>query len=155
MADLRRLKHIKHFAYDTTVPPIIHDSDIKKLLSWWPNLEYFELGSVPQEEGGLLPPLHMTMTALSTFAAKAPKLQKLLLPLAVYGVEGETNGISSIADPTSPLRSLTVVQLETSNPSDLAAYLHRLFPALRNLDGPYDGGEAWTETRAALLALAS
>ncbi|CAA7265135.1 unnamed protein product [Cyclocybe aegerita] len=155
MADLRRLKHVKHFVYDATVPPIIYDNDIKKLLSWWPNLEHFELGSVPQtEEGGLLPPFHMMMAALTTFAAKAPKLQKLVLPLPVDSVEGEPDGKFSVAKSTSPLMSLTVAQLETSKPSNLAAYLHRLFPALRNLDGPCDDNVAWTETRATLYALA-
>ncbi|KAF8159480.1 hypothetical protein B0H34DRAFT_858280 [Crassisporium funariophilum] len=151
MHTLRKLKLLRHFACDITIPPIIHDQDVEKLVSWWPDLEHFELGSVPQTDGEPAPTLPMTMAALNHFAKSSGKLKKLVLPLTLCDLSS-----MHFAANTSighPLESLTVAQLMASNPPQMAGHLHRLFPSLVNLDGPCDESQPWTEAKDALRIL--
>ncbi|KDR80700.1 hypothetical protein GALMADRAFT_1100723 [Galerina marginata CBS 339.88] len=144
---LGTLKLLRHFACDVTLPAIMSDQDVAKLVTWWPDLEYLELGSAPQAEDQPNEVSRMTIASLALFAAKCPELRKLILPLSIGDVP--VLPIAQVSTPNN-LHHLTIAQLKTPNPLGLAQYLHYLFPFLEDVEGPCDDTQPWTDTKDAL-----
>lgn len=152
METLRKLKHLRHFSCDVTIPFVISDKDAENIASWWPNIEYLGLGFVPEaDEIGFTWPTQLTAASLASFAKHCLKLRRLVLPLKLCDLSLPI--IPTDIWPTNPLRSLSIAQLTTSQPSQIANHLHNLFPYLTFLDGPRDGPEPWAETAKALCRL--
>lgn len=153
METLHNLKHLRHFVCDVTIPFIVTDKDIEKIVSWWPDIEHIDLGLVPEaDETGFNWPTQLTTASLTFFAKHCPKLKRLVLPLTLCDLSLPIAPIDII--PANSLRSLTIAQLTNSQPSENAIYLHNLFPYLTYLDGPRSGGlEPWIETEQALSRL--
>ncbi|KAF8202287.1 hypothetical protein BJ912DRAFT_436191 [Pholiota molesta] len=138
MERLHNLKHLQHFSCDVTLPPYLNDQDLKKVLTWWPDLQHFELGSsLLPDEFEAVKSSHMTLACLSFFSNQVPKLKSLILPLVINDPLPLTPDVAPITK-YCDLQSLTITRLETSEPAEFARYLHRLFPFLRNLESPCD-----------------
>ncbi|KIM44696.1 hypothetical protein M413DRAFT_67066 [Hebeloma cylindrosporum] len=149
---LRVIKNLRHFACDVTLPPLFRDKDMADLATWWPDLEHLELGSAPQgdeAESRVTGSAQITIASLASFATQSPKLEKLILPLRI--------GDHPLRPPAShplvanKLRSLTIAQLTSCKPLELAEYLRRLFPLLEEFEGPCDDTRIWTDTKASLV----
>ena len=152
METLRNLKHLRHFVCDVTIPFVVNDKDIEKIVSWWPDIEHIDLGFVPEsDEIGFAWPTQLTVASLVFFAKHCLKLERLVMPLKLCDRSLPIKPID-LAPPNS-LRSLAIAQLTTSQPLKIATYLHNLFPHLACLDGPRDGPEPWTETEETLRRL--
>ena len=146
---LRVIKKLRHFTCDVTLPPLFRDKDMADLATWWPDLEHLELGSAPQgDEAESTRNIPITIASLTSFATRSPKLEKLILPLRI--------GDHPLPPPAShppvanKLRSLTIAQLRSCKPLELAKYLRQLFPLLEGFEGPCDDTQIWTDTKAAL-----
>ncbi|KJA28045.1 hypothetical protein HYPSUDRAFT_62437 [Hypholoma sublateritium FD-334 SS-4] len=147
---LRVLKHLHHFSCDITLPPILNDKDIERMVVWWPQLQHFELGSsLPTEELQVSQRPQMTPGCLHFFASQLSQLRKLILPLTI---DDDTNLSTNTLqlEKANELQSLTIAQLSTTTPNDVARYLHTLFPSLKSLEGPCDDSDIWTGTIDAL-----
>jgi hypothetical protein len=149
---LRVVKKLRHFACDVTLPPLFRDKDMANLATWWPDLEHLELGSAPQgdeAESRVTGNAQITIASLTSFAIQSPKLEKLILPLRI--------GDHPLPPPPSHprvannLRSLTIAQLRSCKPLELAEYLRQLFPSLERFEGPCDDTQIWKDTKAALF----
>jgi hypothetical protein len=153
METLRNLKHLRHFVCDVTIPFVVSDKDIAKIVSWWPDIEHIDLGLVPEaDEIGFTWPMQLTTASLTFFAKHCSKLKRLVLPLALRDLSLPIAPIDTI--PVNSLRSLAIAQLTTLQPSEIATYLHKLFPYLTYLDGPRSNSiEPWIETEKVLSRL--
>jgi hypothetical protein len=152
--NLRSIKQLHHFACDLTLPPLLRDQELTDLATWWPDLEHLELGSVPQgdeTEPRVSGNAQITVASLTTFATKSPKLEKLILPLRIEDPFFPPSASHLLV--ANKLRSLTVSQLGSCQPLELAKYLHQLFPLLEDFEGPCDDTQPWTDTKAALTKL--
>lgn len=148
---LRVLRHLRHFSCDITIPPTVTDRDIEKMVTWWPHLEHFELGfSVQCEALEAMYRPQITPSCLHLFARRLPKLYKLILPLAIDDTAVLPATVNELAPTASSLQMLTIAQLTTEAPSDVAHYLNMLFPFLTKLEGPCDDSKSWMETVDAL-----
>lgn len=149
MEPLRNLKHLRHFDCDVTIPFVVGDKDIEKMVTWWPDIEHLDLGFVPgADQMGFTWPTQLTTASLTFFAKHCLKLKRLALPLKLLDLSLPIAPID--ITPTNSLRSLVIAQLTASQPSQITTYLHNLFPHLHiYLDGP----ESWTETEEALFRL--
>jgi len=146
---LRVVKKLRHFTCDVTLPPLFRDKDMAGLATWWPDLEHLELGSAPQgDEVESTGNAQITIASLTSFATHSPKLEKLILPLRI----GDHPLPPPVSHPpvANKLRSLTIAQLTSCKPLELAKYLRRLFPLLEGFEGPCDDTQIWTDTKAAL-----
>jgi len=152
METLGNLKHLLHFVCDVTIPLVVSDKDIEKIVSWWPDIEHLDLGFVPEaDEIGFAWPTQLTTASLALFAEHCLKLKRLVLPLKLCDLSLPNAPTDNT--PNNSLRSLAIAQLTTSQPSEIATYLHNLFPYLTYLDTPFGGPETWTETEEALCRL--
>jgi len=50
MEALCNLKDLRHFVCDVTVPFVVTDKDIAKIVSWWPDIEHIDVGLVPEAD---------------------------------------------------------------------------------------------------------
>lgn len=149
---LRVVKKLRHFACDVTLPPLFRDKDMASLATWWPDLEHLELGSAPQVgEGGsrVTKNAQITIASLTSFATHSPKLEKLILPLRIGDHPLPPHSSHPLV--ANKLRSLTIAQLSSCKPFELAEYLRQLFPSLEGFEGPCDDTQIWTDTKAALF----
>ncbi|KAF8967599.1 hypothetical protein BDZ97DRAFT_1916552 [Flammula alnicola] len=152
MQGLRGLKHLRHFSCDFTLPPAMSNQDIGKLVTWWPDLEHLDLGcGLQTDEFPVVGSSQMTISALALFATRLPKLRKLILPLIIDDLQVLPPAAQNTI--ASQVQSLTVAQLETSNPMELVRYLHQLFPFLQDLEGPCEDSQVWTDTKDALRSI--
>ena len=148
MDPLRNLKNLRHFSCDATLPPVIRDQDMEKLVCWWPELEHLELGSAPEHvEDGLVVAPHMTVSSLFRIAIDCPNLVKLVLPITIENIPETPTFERPLVN---FLRCLTIAQLKTSTPVECAQHLRFLFPLLQELEGPCDESQVWVHTRRAL-----
>lgn len=147
---LRVLRHLQYFSCDITLPPILTDKDIERMVLWWPQLQHFELGSPLQtEELEVNQRPQMTPGCLHFFASQLSQLRKLILPLTIDDNTNLSTNIPHLGK-ANALQSLTIAQLLITTPNDVARYLHTLFPSLKSLEGPFDDSDVWTETIDAL-----
>ncbi|KAF8817389.1 hypothetical protein BYT27DRAFT_7332722 [Phlegmacium glaucopus] len=84
---LRNLKYLRHFVCDVTIPFVVNDKDIEKIVSWWPDIEYVDLGLMPEaDELGFAWPTQMTTASLELFAKHCLKLKRLVLPMKICDI---------------------------------------------------------------------
>ncbi|KAF5316660.1 hypothetical protein D9619_006421 [Psilocybe cf. subviscida] len=139
LQSLRNMQALRHFSCDLTLPPMITDSDMEKLVTWWPNLECLVFSSArlasdtEREEESF--PTQVSSASLALCARKMKKLQKLALPVTIddtavlLNVKHETIGIIS-----TDLHTLIVSQVEVSRPQEIACRLRTLFPGIHTLE---------------------
>lgn len=147
---LCKLQALRHFSLDLTLPTIMSDDDIHKVISWWPDLEHFELGLVPQTSEVEADTIdkQMTTASLVLFALKCPELKRLIIPLTIDNLP-VPYPLPQIILP-SQLRNLTIAKINTPNPIDLGQYLRRLFSQLDCVEGPCDDVQPWIDINHAL-----
>ncbi|KAF9477596.1 hypothetical protein BDN70DRAFT_934095 [Pholiota conissans] len=147
---LNKLKNLRHFSCDITLPPTISDQDLKKIVTWWPNLQHFELGSSDQFE--IAKPSQLSLASLSLFAHQVPQLRTLVLPLIISDPLPPPSVVTQPAKAHS-LQHLTITQLETAYPVKFIHYLYSLFPSIKSIEGPC--GQAWEDAITTLESLNS
>lgn len=134
---LNNLKVLRHFSCDLTLPPIITDTDMEKLVKWWPNLECLVFSSASLGPGiereGESSLTRMSPTSLALCARKMKKLHKLALPVTIDDtsslVKNEANGIIA-----TTLHTLIVSRVDVSQPQEIACWLRTLFPGILTLE---------------------
>ncbi|KAH9479398.1 hypothetical protein JR316_0007988 [Psilocybe cubensis] len=142
---LSKLKSLRHFTLDLTLPTITSDDVVDKIISWWPNLEHFELGLFSQVDDitNITNSVKISTAVLPLFASKCPKLNRLIIPLAIDEIP-VLYPLPWIPLP-SELRNLTIARLNTPDPIELGQFLRKLFPNLERLEGPCDDAQMWID----------
>lgn len=140
---LRNIKALRHFSCDLTLPLMITDKDMEKLVTWWPNLECLVFSPAPlildvEREEEIFPP-QMSVASLALCARKMKKLRKLALPMTLddaassFNVKHEVNGDIALA-----LRTLVVSKVDVSRPQEISCWLRTLFPGIQTLESLED-----------------
>ncbi|KAF5373247.1 hypothetical protein D9615_007435 [Tricholomella constricta] len=144
---LRSLRHLRHVVFDTTLPPAVSDEEMTTLVTAWPELRHLDIGTTLPSGQAKLP----TFLSLNALATRAPKLEALVMSADISGIESAT--ILAAVPRQHALMRLTLACTSTSDPEQVARYLHRLFPSLIEVDGLPEREEEWGRIRDALQRL--
>ncbi|KAG5647882.1 hypothetical protein DXG03_007806 [Asterophora parasitica] len=141
---LRPLRHLRQVVLDTTLPPALSDENIITLVTGWPELRHLDLGATLLSPEAASP----TFLSLNALAKGAPNLESLV-------ISADLNGIEAAAVPVDvpshvALTRMTLACTLTSEPVQVATYLHRLFPSLVDVEGHPEREEHWSRIRDAM-----
>ena len=149
LTPLARFTHLRRFALDACVPPVLSDADLATIASWWPEVEELTLWSRPVESFDL--PAYFTTqshastpASLTVIAGRCPRLRMLCLPTDVAVLPPPAH--PPLIVPSQPvLTRLTIGCARTDktiDPAGLAECVYRAFPELEEIE--FDCGDETT-----------
>lgn len=138
---------LQSFLLQSSFSTALRDAEALEMARWWPALQRLSVEWVQSEHAYYMQP-HMTFAGLVEWAQYSPQLEHLVLSGCLSsGLPEQVN-----VDPQRALKTLSFGHLGSGIDSTaVAAYLHRLFPALAML-GVEEAG--WDTVRTAYNRIA-
>lgn len=146
LTPLARLTHLRRFALDACVPPVLSDADLATIANWWPEIEELTLWSRPVESFDL--PAYFTTqshaaspASLTALARRCPRLRMFCFPTDVTVLPPPAHPPLVVPSQTV-LTRLTIGCVRTGKTIDragLAECIFRAFPELEEIE--FDCGD--------------
>jgi hypothetical protein len=156
LAPLAPLYNLRLFTINMSFPPDLCDTDMARLVTWWPMIEYLDLGYI---EPILECALHgdwyprATLASLVSFSRCCSRLISLTLPLHVGDFDFDSNLGVDTGTEKAVMQRLSIGSRERPDDALMPRYLGRLFPRLSKVQGTASHEREWEKVETALLEM--
>ncbi|KAL1672759.1 hypothetical protein EV122DRAFT_224033, partial [Schizophyllum commune] len=153
VSSLLVFSNLVHLSIGINTPLSLTDEDVRQMSLAWPRIQWLALcGTRQSPESGK--PSRCTLPALLWFAHHCAELAWLEIDLDAHVVV-IPSGLPSEATQHS-LRTLLVTHSPIASSADVAQFLARHFPGIRNIDGGEERGDVyrWIDVREELWRIA-